>query len=1407
MAEQIQNTDIDQLSETVKSLQKSLECTICLQFMTEPTKTRCGHSFCKLCIGKVLRKKTASCPLCKKNLNKRNVSKDDHLEACITKFTNLLTAIQLDSNIDILSHSKPRDTKESNVSKSDHSFPANENDNAIFSKPDVKVRTWLYHLPDEESSIENANLISDNNDNKLNVTDEIHDDKYNKSNRTSRRRKQINHRDYIDEDTNTSRISKDTEAKQFDKVIKTDSAATKELKYKAIHARIRTKNSKEDASKPSVEKTNNRNNSLSTTANDQTHQNVAINDSNSSASAQFSSTDWTRIIEFGKETKRGKKRKMKKLNVSTEKNKDSLRIIENIALSPNEKYDLARIATDHNMFRKEENSQKQDAIDKNLDSSNAEVTPLEVSSEAHIHNWKESTKDTANSSTLSPINHPSIKTLHVTLEAENKQIPIINLTNSQVNEIIGSENISKNSRVSQNRCREENVEIATEHCNSLLSSPKRLTILTPEKFNESLLEHEIMRDIARTPARNFGNSSPAENRTPKPERNNSTQRTLGEVASSQSPQTPISKARLSLKRKPEIGDNKKTNSPLLNQIPLIDKLSSIEKDIYNRKNIDSPISKDGKLFDRLTAVRRDLNLEIIGEDQLQINRDTILGDALLKRITNENVSRIICHDEKFVSHPTTSKKSENIKNQKCLVKFLQIGTMIKRRNVKYFYSSTIKREQSIPAQVQITPVYNMQQSLSKFGMEQYITNMSYNLARSPDRSNELQDMMDITAIENIRSATRTVSKDIELSTASPKVSATSMPKKDIDHHLNRKKTTTIEENTQSLHKTSRANSSAIQKSSRVHSGTLDSIKLLSPDKDSQLKFLTIDSPMSDHGKSKCANSSWQQSELEKFVHTKENNLSKVKNSHFAASTSKAQEPSIENTNKKRKRMRDTSDKELFDDDRNDNSSDSASDSSRRRIKFGRYNRSSKNVGSSLDTSKKYHSSSPDDQNVIEILFSDSKEQDICTKKFRRILSISSSDTESESTERITKNCKRPRADDQSDQWNASITDAPKQKCLSIRFPSEKKLMSHRQANRKSLTMRESDMFESSSIFNSENVDYILQQSTGYNESKISEEIAEASNDDIINRVLQIDRLQSNADVCRPLDSTLRNNGMSQREKNSKEYLLQDNFDEIIANVELPQSSENTIPCTNQAISRNLKFCPLTKQRISNCLAMTDEPYGAAQEMLSASSTHDIFEHCPSKNIRRSAIPVTLENFGKENIVSHGQKKHDCAVDRREKRNVTANIDTIEENPCRRITSKHNVSQEREKFFEESSSFAQHINVSIQSTNRSHVDDGTMQRPIVAGDELNLTTDNLFDSLMNVTQHQDQMQKFEEELLGIPANQNQRKTTKITLQKDSTQEEQHTPEKRKKNTQDKKAMIEETLSCRNNYNSCKIDHYP
>lgn len=878
------------------------------------------------------------------------------------------------------------------------------NENAIFSRPDVKVRTWLHCLPDDLNCIESNNLISDNH-NKLNTTDEINEN--NKRNRRSRRKQSLDRQsiDYIDEDTDTSCIEKRSlGAKKLSKVIKTHSAATNELKYKAIHSRTREKTRKEDASKSSVEKMNNRNNLSPTTANDPTCQISMINNSISNTASAFavqtSSADWTRMIEFGKETKRGRKKKMKKLNVSTEKNKDTPRIIENVSLSPSKKYNLSKIVTNNNS-KKKINSQKENAIDQNLDLSNAKVTPSKVSNETDTRNQKECTNDNINSSTLLSPNSIEMK------EEENEEIRILNLNNSQVNEIIGFQNINKNSQVSQSRC-EERAEIVVEHYNSLLSSPKRLTILTPEKLNESVREHEIIRDITQTPVNNFGNPSPAENRTFEPEKNNSTQETVGEVASSQSLQSPISKTRLSLKRKSGIEDKKKIDSPLLSQVPLISKLSITEKDdIDDRRNVDSPVSKNEKLFDRLTTIKRDLNLDLIDEDQLQTNWNTIPGGALPKRTTDKNASRIICQDKKLISHPTTSKKSsKDIKNQRYPVKFLQIGTMIKRRNVKYFYLGTTKRKQSIPAEVyNIASVYNMQQSINKFDMLQYnIATTSCNFARSPDQSNDSQDTIDM--IENIGSDTQTISRDDELSAATTLPREILMPERDIDHQ---KKTATIEnvteKNAQSLHKTPRADNSAIKEISRVYSKTSNSIKLLSPDKDSQLKFLTIDSPMSEHGESRRANSTRQQSELEKPVHTKENNFSKAKNSHFAPSTSKAQEPSIENFDRK-KRMRDTSDKELFDDNRNDNSSDSASDSGQRRIKLNKYNRSSKNTGSGLDASKKHRFSFSDDQDVIEVISLDSKEQDTRTRKFRRILPISSSDTESESAEHVARNCKR-----------------------------------------------------------------------------------------------------------------------------------------------------------------------------------------------------------------------------------------------------------------------------------------------------------------------------------------------------------------------------------------------------------------
>lgn len=319
------------------------------------------------------------------------------------------------------------------------------------------------------------------------------------------------------------------------------------------------------------------------------------------------------------------------------------------------------------------------------------------------------------------------------------------------------------------------------------------------------------------------------------------------------------------------------------------------------------------------------------------------------------------------------------------------------------------------------------------------------------------------------------------------------------------------------------------------------------------------------------------------------------------------------------------------------------------------------------------------------------------------------------------------------------------------------------------SMRESDMFESSSLFNSENLDYILQQQpTKLNEDDVSKKIMGSSNDDIINRVLQIDRSRSNPGACRPPDSS-RNDIASQKEKDSREYLLQDNFDEIIANVEQPQS-EDFIHCTVQP-DRNPNR-PLAKQKTSNCLAMTDESCDAMQEtpIVPPSSTNDMFEYHSPRNVRKSSATNTiLRNSDKENVAC-SQKRHGYMGDQKDRKDAMANADAIDKDSCKKIVSKHNVSREKEKFLEER-------NASIQSTGRPHVDE--TQRKTITGNRSN-SRDETFehDSLMNITQHQAQLQMFEEDLFGIAAR--NQKSKKIISQGDLSPKEQHTPRKRKQN---------------------------
>ncbi|KYM97219.1 Breast cancer type 1 susceptibility protein like protein [Cyphomyrmex costatus] len=1423
----------------------------------------------------------ASCPLCKQSINRRSISKDDNQQKYIQMLKNLVIAIQNDTDIDysqLLSYSKKSyntkescsysDSKESSKNSTKEkskekksSCQSNQNTNMQIDKPstsretmidrgnsrrdlnvsnkkpetslnpysgndetritpDVKIRTWLHHLPDNlsanELNIDDSSVgkqissiedearsisISDNNG----KSDKIVKKDCNRINakrQSNRNRKQSTDcSQNIDEDNALSQVNKG--ASQIDKVIELDSTSSK-LKYKTLHDKIHAKENREKNAKTTIE-TDHQNSSSYWTAHDSRAAStpLCLDTRSTSATSECSTTNWFPVIEFQKEMKRANKKKVKKLNVSIEKNKNLPRIIEDIVLSPSSKYDSIRVAVDHKKSEKETNilpessGRKQGTIDKNL--SNVKVKAL---------------NDTNNQMEL--VDKDEANTTYVTLE-EGRQT--INLNIDKINEIISLDNATE--------ARDHKKNVA-DYSDSSLSQQKRLTV-TLEKLNES---------VSQTFTNNSETSSylSAEKRTLKSRENSNVQETLSGAASFQlQSSTPI-KGRLSLKKKKIVNEK----SPLLSELPLSLRCSINEDNVDDRKNVNSSVPKhDNKLLDRLKVVSGDLNFKI-REIQQRTHSDTISAstskDIIEVEDNNENVCKIVHQDKKLrhnvtaVSKKYLSTKSKNIENQghRFLAKFIQLGPLnIRRQNVKYFYVAATKREQLMPAEVRVTSVCNIQ--ISRSG-EMYVT--------SPDPLNDSQIMSDnITVVENTcfannLNSNETVSKEFP---ASPICisSAISTPKKNIDSHLNQTKNAAIEhlllnanqQSDKSIENVVEKNAQFIDKNSFHRTISRiplkKSIKLLSPDKDSQLKFLTIDSPTT---------------EREKLRHTssiksviKGNNFSETKNLHLEMSTiDKAQELFIENSCKKRKRTRYASDRELFEDESNDRNDfcNSDSDSSRSTIKLDKYNELCKKASlDRLDEHKKRRLSSSDDEDVV-MISSVSTKQDMPKRKFNVSSSDVDTDSESESTTHVAKNLK---SDNQRAQRDASITDLPTKQCstkqnsedLSVRNIIDKssndhntmqtKLMKESKNSQNSLksiksrsgenpashqsprsnnalnmekkstsqksSARESNLFESSSFFNSENVDYILQSSINANDT--SKKIADFSNDDIINRVLRIDRSQSNT-VRRP-DSTPRNDITSQREKDIRE---KDNFVEIIVNVEQPQS-EDFIPCSEQPDH--------PKQKTSNCLAMTDESCGVIQEtpIMSPSSTNDMFEQHSSGNVKKllgkKAVAKFQETFtdwitkysDEENVV-YNQKSRGYVDDRRDRKDSMTNVDAFDKD-SRKIVSKHNVSREKEEFLEER-------NVSIQSPGRLDVNNDKINGATVADNESILGDETFNDSLMNITEHQARLQMFEKDLFGI-ASQNQTKATKTNSQNDP-QREQRTPKKRKQTTRKRNAESEE-----------------
>lgn len=356
------------------------------------------------------------------------------------------------------------------------------------------------------------------------------------------------------------------------------------------------------------------------------------------------------------------------------------------------------------------------------------------------------------------------------------------------------------------------------------------------------------------------------------------------------------------------------------------------------------------------------------------------------------------------------------------------------------------------------------------------------------------------------------------------------------------------------------------------------------------------------------------------------------------------------------------------------------------------------------------------------------------------------------------------------------------------------------SSEKNLTVIESNLFGSNSIFDSINLnDIATPQSTKLDKNKKSPDSVDPYNDDIINRVLQIERLQNNfkaVSQCQlNVNSVPTNDKTNQKNKNNKELnLLQDNYDEIIANVELPQSEDLLTPISygeeqNHKLNRTLTQCKNSPTK--------NKPCNVAQKLISESSSNDMFEHYnhPAKNVRESYLMSVSRNVDKENIVSCSQKERGSVENRKDKINVTVgNLDSVvDEDSRRKITSKNNMSHEKDKFLENVDMNKKSLDkeISTKSASQPHIDD-EIQRKAVANKELNLKDNSVENdslSCLDITIQQANLQMFEKDLFNTTAIQNKKNTVNIS-KGDSSQEEQlHTPPKRKQSADMKNAASE------------------
>ncbi|KAJ7370421.1 Breast cancer 1, early onset [Desmophyllum pertusum] len=99
------STKVKDVLDALQQMQKSLECSICLELLKDPHSTNCNHQFCGQCIRQVLEKSSKKsknkwyCPLCKTPVSKRSLTPNPKLNEIVAAVRNLQGAVQEDTGI------------------------------------------------------------------------------------------------------------------------------------------------------------------------------------------------------------------------------------------------------------------------------------------------------------------------------------------------------------------------------------------------------------------------------------------------------------------------------------------------------------------------------------------------------------------------------------------------------------------------------------------------------------------------------------------------------------------------------------------------------------------------------------------------------------------------------------------------------------------------------------------------------------------------------------------------------------------------------------------------------------------------------------------------------------------------------------------------------------------------------------------------------------------------------------------------------------------------------------------------------------------------------------------------------------------------------------------------------------